>query len=229
MSVTVTNRYARAGALPNIGTYPPGYDYANDGTSAVSVLNYNPRLDYYVALTATKSAWRARVTFGKRRVYALQPDVETAFTVLANDRVFVTFSPSQEGLVLLQMNIINNKQADVRVWVNINSIATERSWIKWVGGNDTEIDTLTTPFYTSVQLVKYLGYNTAAWTFQCAQQLDWVVQPTLLLPIVIKLDSPSTFVMDRASGAALFKLQSDTVGKGKLYFQVLDQCVCIRM
>lgn len=54
-------------------------------------------------------------------------------------------------------------RVQVRIWANANgdssmgSLATERNWIKWVGGNDTEINSINNKFYASVHLVKSFG------------------------------------------------------------------------
>ena len=135
------------------------------GASSVSVLDYNPSMDYYVTLnvTAPDNWYRATLTFGKRRVIQLGLKRQSSFRVLPDSRVFTQFRPGVEGLVVLTLTINNPKNVRSRIWGGASSnsgmagVATERSWIKWVGGNDTEINAITNKFYTAIHLSAGFG------------------------------------------------------------------------
>jgi hypothetical protein len=122
-------------------------------------------MDYYVTLnvTAPDNWYRATLTFGKRRVIQLGLKRQSSFRVLPDSRVFTQFRPGVEGLVVLTMTINNPKNVRSRIWGGASSnsgmagVATERSWIKWVGGNDTEINAITNKFYTAIHLSAGFG------------------------------------------------------------------------
>lgn len=213
--------YVQIGGLPDATVSPPVYDYASEGASSVSLLNYNPNQRYFVSLVPEVGYWKARVTFGRREMIYLQENKDTAFQVQADSRVFTTFQANTDGLVVLKMKISQSKNARVRVWVNINSPATERSWVKWVGGNDTEVNNVRNRFFASIHLIRSLGFSTATWTFQCDQSLDWTVHPSLLAPISIRIDTPNTFTIDPMNGAVLFRLSNGGKDSGRLYFQIM--------
>jgi len=214
------NWYFRTSFLPDLSHSPPVFDYSSTGNSSITLSSPVRTSVYYMALQSTEK-YVASVTASQKTAVMLAEGQPYPFSVNKNEHTFMYFYPSDDGLVLLQPRITPAlSNVNSRMFVRLGALATERSWSKWVGGHDSEIDGMADYSYTSVLFLKSDGDRYISWTIDPGMKSIWTMTPYLVAPTSLQLDTPMNFAVDKTIRAQLFSaVPSDT--QGNFYFQLM--------
>jgi len=213
--------YFRKSYLPSFSTeHPAVFDYMAEGNSSITLTSPQMFDTYYLAFQAEEK-YTASITAAQKSAVKLSEEQEFSFHVAEHEHTYMYYYPPSDGLVFLQVHI-NPALTNVasRIFVRLGALATERSWNKWVGGYDSQIDGMGDYSYTAVLFLKSDGDRYISWTFDPGMKSVWTVTPRLVAPTVLQLDTPFNFEIDPNVGARLFSVvPSDT--NGNFYFQLM--------
>ena len=126
-------------------------------------------------------------------------------------------------MVFQKINVTNPQETHVQIVVNANDWPTERTWLKSVRANDTDVnlDHIPQSFTSLIIDPNILRYQTALWSFQSAKTLNWELTATMINAKTVFFEKPESFIIDRSVNAAIFKLDGVPYPVDEVYFQIL--------
>ena len=178
---------------------------------------------YVMGLRGVGAAYQASVEASLKPALKLQDAVRTTVSLQANGRVFTYYRPPRgvaEGLLFLDIKVDQINNATVSLYVGVNFLSTAREWVKWVGGQDHDMDNMPDRFFTSNLMVVKSESDYTSWTLESSLAATWSVMPRVVTGIPLLKDSPRNFEIDTELGIALFTI-SPKVNQSRLFFQIM--------
>ena len=211
--------YVQAGGAAVPSEDQPHFLFEQEGASTIYVIEPASQ-QYVVSLTAGGAAHEVQVHARSGTAEQLQGGVTTV-TVPGKGRVFAVHSPQSDGISFLKLRVMAEQQARCRIWVGVNGLATERSWLKWVEGTDEELNAIPDMWFTSVQINSKWDTERATWTIQSDKEAVWELDARTVSPVEIEIEELTEFRINPDAPAALFLYSEASSGSGRLFFQLM--------